>query len=61
MFETEKALQKEYEKREALEFIEIFNALSEVEKAEVKGYVKCLHSIRILNRGLVLSEKTRGD
>ena len=48
MLEMINTSQEEREQREATEFIEILKSLSDVEKAEVRGYMKCLHNIRIL-------------
>lgn len=39
-------LQAEREKREATEFIEILKTMSETEKAEVRGYMTCLRTIK---------------
>lgn len=48
MLEAVSTLQAEREQREATEFIEILKGLSDTEKAEVRGYMKCLRTIRIL-------------
>lgn len=44
-------LQAEREKRETTEFIEILKTLSDIERAEVKGYMKGLATIKILTTG----------
>ena len=49
-------LQAEREKRETTEFIEILKNLSDTERAEVKGYMKGLTTIKILTA----SNLTRG-
>lgn len=46
---TLQILQAEKEKREAAEFIEILKTMSDTEKAEVRGYMKCLSTIKLLN------------
>lgn len=48
MLEAISTLQAEREQREATEFIEILKGLSDTERAEVRGYMKCLRTIRIL-------------
>ena len=47
MLET-MTLQAEREKRETTEFIEMLKTMSDTEKAEVKGYMKCLKRIKLL-------------
>lgn len=47
MLET-MTLQTEREKREATEFIEMLKTMSDTEKAEVRGYMKCLKTIKLL-------------
>lgn len=41
-------LQVEKEKAETVSFIEILKNLSELEKAEVRGYMNCLVSVKFL-------------
>lgn len=41
-------LQEDTEKKETTEFIKLLKGMSDTEKAEVKGYMKCLRTIRLL-------------
>lgn len=45
-------LQVEREKRETAEFIETLKTLSEIERAEVRGYIKGISSMRFYTKKL---------
>lgn len=50
-------LQVEREKRETEEFIEILKTLSEIEQAEVRGYIKGISSMKFYTKKLHSAEE----
>lgn len=47
-------LQVEREKRETEEFIETLKTLSETERAEVRGYIKGISSVKLYKKSRIM-------